>query len=271
MSTMAITATSSSTSTNTHTHLNHTATLSSRRDAHAPVPLLLSAFPAPPTHIPGSPIPLSPVVPSQLGSPPNPFSSNSASGTGNGGVNPPPTRAPAMPLPPLPRTPSAISERDTLAFMSGVNKSVRSSITSESLRSSLSSSGGTTTSTSLTSPTSTAPSPSHISPLTPRSPYPHPQLNSQSHQQQLPHPHSRPPPTPTTASQGTRTTPSDILTQMLHDELGVTGALPSEAVINKRLSREMEGVVIAKRLSSSLGYSAAAAFSPGLAGGKGGV
>ncbi|TDL18286.1 hypothetical protein BD410DRAFT_842906 [Rickenella mellea] len=109
---------------------------------------------------------------------------------------------------------------------------------------------------SLTSPTSTAPSPSH---------------NPLLHLQQLPHPHSRPLPAPTTASQGTRTTPSDILTQMLHNELGVTGALPSEAVINKRLSREMDGVVIAKMLSSSLGYSAAAAFSPGLGGAKGGV
>ncbi|TDL19294.1 hypothetical protein BD410DRAFT_842204 [Rickenella mellea] len=71
------------------------------------------------------------------------------------------------------------------------------------------------------------------------------------------------------ASQGTHSTPSDILTQMLHDELGLTNALLFEAVINKLLSREMEDVIMMKRLSSSLGYSSALAFLPGFGGGKG--
>ncbi|TDL18291.1 hypothetical protein BD410DRAFT_806609 [Rickenella mellea] len=76
---------------------------------------------------------------------------------------------------------------------------------------------------------------------------------------------------PSASETGVNPPPTYILAQMLHDELSVTCALPSEAVIKKRPSREMEGVLIVKRLSSSLGYSAAAAFSPALGGGKGAV
>ncbi|CAL1709381.1 unnamed protein product [Somion occarium] len=72
-----------------------------RRD---PVPLLLSSFPAPPTHIPVSPLSPSPSFPPSSANPPS-------------SPNPPPSAPPASPLPPVPG-PSPISEHDTLMFMS---------------------------------------------------------------------------------------------------------------------------------------------------------
>ncbi|KAI0077556.1 hypothetical protein K474DRAFT_1064242 [Panus rudis PR-1116 ss-1] len=80
--------------------------LSQRRNA---VPLLLSAFPVPPSHIPQSPLALTP-------NSANPATPNSASPAPSNPQNPPPSLPPASPLPPLPG-PSPISEHDTLRFI----------------------------------------------------------------------------------------------------------------------------------------------------------
>ncbi|KAH8102321.1 hypothetical protein BXZ70DRAFT_68515 [Cristinia sonorae] len=77
--------------------------LAGRRNA---VPLLLSSFPAPPTHIPASPAVSSPFTPGSL--PGSSFPSH---------LGPPPSLPPSAPLPPVPG-PSPISEQDTLMFIS---------------------------------------------------------------------------------------------------------------------------------------------------------
>ncbi|KAI0923119.1 hypothetical protein AcV5_009933 [Taiwanofungus camphoratus] len=87
------------------TSTSTTESRSSLRDRRSAVPLLLSSFPAPPSHIPSSPFtPLNP-------SPINPSPNNSAPG------NPPPSLPPSSPLPPVPG-PSPITEHETLIFIS---------------------------------------------------------------------------------------------------------------------------------------------------------
>ncbi|PPQ90507.1 hypothetical protein CVT25_014189 [Psilocybe cyanescens] len=94
-----------STSTATTTAPTTSATPRSRR---APVPLLLEAFPVPPSHIP-----------------PTPTTPNSVAAAAN--ANPPPTGPPTTPLPPVPG-PSRISEHEQLLLLSSaVNRSRRSS------------------------------------------------------------------------------------------------------------------------------------------------
>lgn len=96
--------------------------ISDRRQA---VPLLLSSFPAPPTHIPLGP--LTPLSPSPGFLPP--ASPNLAF------INPPLSAPPATPLPPVPG-PSPISEHDTLMFMSAARtrRASRISLASSSSR-----------------------------------------------------------------------------------------------------------------------------------------
>ena len=113
-----------------------TPTISSRPSKRAPpVPLLLSSFPAPPSHIPPTPAP----------------------------SNPPPTGPPTDPLPPLPSGPSRISEHDQLLILSSV-RSRRSSNYSQKDRDSIVSSRspsslGRSVSRSSSLTTSTTPSP----------------------------------------------------------------------------------------------------------------
>lgn len=71
-----------------------------RPSKHTPVPLILSSFPAPPSHIPINP--------------PPPPPSNS---------NPPPTGPPSSPLPPLPSGPSRISDHGQLLLLSSLRRS----------------------------------------------------------------------------------------------------------------------------------------------------
>ncbi|CCL98737.1 uncharacterized protein FIBRA_00742 [Fibroporia radiculosa] len=78
---------------------------SALRDRRNAVPLLLSSFPAPPTHIPASPFtPLS-----------TPISVPTSASSGI--LNPPPSLPPSSPLPPVPG-PSPITEHETLMFIS---------------------------------------------------------------------------------------------------------------------------------------------------------
>ncbi|GBE83692.1 hypothetical protein SCP_0507480 [Sparassis crispa] len=70
-----------------------TATEARLRERRNPVPLLLSSFPVPPSHIPAHPFP--PIT----------------------NVNPPPSLPPSSPLPPVPG-PSPITEQETLSFIS---------------------------------------------------------------------------------------------------------------------------------------------------------
>jgi hypothetical protein len=112
--------------------------LSGRPSKRVPVPLILSSFPAPPSHIP-----------------------NLASS------NPPPTGPPACPLPPLPSAPSRISEHEQLFILSSV-RSRRSSNYSQRDRDSIVSSRspsslGRSVSRS-NSLTTTTPSPFHTRP-----------------------------------------------------------------------------------------------------------
>lgn len=109
-------------------------TISSRPSKRAPVPLLLSSFPAPPSHIPPTPT-----------------------------ANPPPTGPPTDPLPPLPSGPSRISEHDQLLILSSV-RSRRSSNYSQRDRDSIVSSRSPSSlgrsvsrSSSLTTPTTPSP------------------------------------------------------------------------------------------------------------------
>ncbi|KII91466.1 hypothetical protein PLICRDRAFT_508762 [Plicaturopsis crispa FD-325 SS-3] len=103
-----------------------------------PVPLLLEAFPVPPTHIPPHPAPPSAFnSPSAVyarpssaasGRPPSAASGrppSAASFTSISSNNPPPSRPPAAPLPPVPG-PSPISEQETLLFLNSSVKSSRS-------------------------------------------------------------------------------------------------------------------------------------------------
>ncbi|KZT18891.1 hypothetical protein NEOLEDRAFT_1142817 [Neolentinus lepideus HHB14362 ss-1] len=106
----------------------------------APVPLLLSAFPTPPTHIPTSPLP----TPSPSMSP---FSLH----------NPPPSRPPSLPLPPVPG-PSPVTEQETLMFMSRRSSKLSNTSSSYSTRSSLSRRDSTASSNSGEA-TSVSPSP----------------------------------------------------------------------------------------------------------------
>ena len=114
---------------------------SSLRDRRPAVPLLLSSFPLPPSHIPSNPTLLpSPSVTfphSPLAIPPNP----------------PPSLPPASPLPPIPG-PSPVSQHETLLIMSAArsrrtSKMSLNSVSSYSRRSSTASS--TSASTSLPS------------------------------------------------------------------------------------------------------------------------
>ena len=116
-----------------------TTTISSRPSKRVPVPLILSSFPAPPSHIPPTPTLAAP--------------------------NPPPTGPPTDPLPPLPSGPSRISEHDQLFILSSV-RSRRSSNYSQMDRDSIVSSRSPSSlgrsvsrSNSLTTTTSTTPSP----------------------------------------------------------------------------------------------------------------
>lgn len=105
---------------------------SSLRDRRPAVPLLLSSFPLPPSHIPSN----APLVPSpSLTFPHSPPSIH---------ANPPPSLPPASPLPPIPG-PSLVSQHETLAIMSAArsrrtSKMSLNSISSYSRRSSTASS-----------------------------------------------------------------------------------------------------------------------------------
>ncbi|OBZ66417.1 hypothetical protein A0H81_13704 [Grifola frondosa] len=93
--------------------MSSTSTTQSRlRDKRNAVPLLLSAFPVPPSHIPASPFtPLS-VSPS-INPPSSPFIPPIPSPA----LNPPPSLPPSTPLPPVPG-PSPVTEQETLMFIS---------------------------------------------------------------------------------------------------------------------------------------------------------
>ncbi|KDQ54022.1 hypothetical protein JAAARDRAFT_49398 [Jaapia argillacea MUCL 33604] len=113
-----------------------------RRHKRAPVPLLLSSFPTPPTFIPNSPLPTTPLPPS--GSQTITFPSVSSIATPlvmpptPSTPNPPPSRPPSLPLPPVPG-PSPISEQETLAFMSNRSRRASKISTTSSIYSTLSS------------------------------------------------------------------------------------------------------------------------------------
>lgn len=85
-----------------------------QRSTKTPVPLLLSSFPTPPTHIPASPLP----------SPAHPNYSTDDGQYGPG--NPPPSLPPASPLPPVPG-PSPLSEHDALRLINVSRASRRTS------------------------------------------------------------------------------------------------------------------------------------------------
>ncbi|KAF9522345.1 hypothetical protein CPB83DRAFT_864645 [Crepidotus variabilis] len=97
-----------------------TMTTPSSRTRRTPVPLLLEAFPVPPSHIPPTPT--------------------------NATSNPPPTGPPTLPLPPVPG-PSRISEHEQLLLLSSVStrprRSSKYSVASSSQRESVISIGST--------------------------------------------------------------------------------------------------------------------------------
>ncbi|TCD60040.1 hypothetical protein EIP91_010849 [Steccherinum ochraceum] len=128
--------------------------LADRRNA---VPLLLSSFPAPPTHIPASPIPGSPF------GIPSPMSAPSMAALAN---NPPPSLPPSSPLPPVPG-PSPISEQDTLMFISAARSRRASKL---SLASSASSYSYRDSIATLASVRSTSSVVGNVQPMSPTSP-----------------------------------------------------------------------------------------------------
>ncbi|OSX58117.1 hypothetical protein POSPLADRAFT_1036279 [Postia placenta MAD-698-R-SB12] len=108
---------------------------SSLRDKRNAVPLLLSSFPAPPSHIPSSPFtPLGTPLSAPLGTPLSAlFGSPLSAPHSASALGPPPTLPPSSPLPPVPG-PSPISDHDTLLFITAARsrRASKLSVTSSS-------------------------------------------------------------------------------------------------------------------------------------------